>query len=122
MKVCDAFVLNIPSSHIYFIAYTEGNPVSKAVILNFTSHHPGKCDETCVVKVAEYSRLTQDSVVHYKLGEIADGEEELKKLTENILKSLTPIGSALMSRIKRGALKSPHTPGTIKRLLTLPKP
>jgi hypothetical protein len=119
MTVGDAFLFNLAvtdDQHIYFVAYTDGIPVSKVVLFNFTSYRPGKCDDTCIVKPYEYKQLSRDSVVFYQRGSIIEGEKihELRK--SRIGKKLDPIPPLVMKKIKAGALSSKFTPIKIKEL------
>lgn len=119
MTVGDAFLFNPTVSddgHIYFIAYTDGDPVSKIVILNFTTYRPGKCDETCVIKPHEYKVLSHTSVVAYRFGRV-EVENVQTILKSQIGKRLDPIPAVVMTRIHAGALTSKFTPIKIKDLL-----
>lgn len=120
MQVGDAFVFSFATTsdeHIYFVAHSEGNPASTIVLLNFTTHHPGKSDESCIIKPFDYKRLTRNSVIAYQRGRIVEGLAIQELIRTGIGKKLDPIPEPVMKKIRAGALTSPFTPLKIKKLL-----
>lgn len=112
----DAFFLTVADSHRFFVVYAEQPPLAKVVILNFTTHYPGKCDETCIVTLAEYSGISHDSVIAYRHGLVLEGDE-LRNFVARKGTSLPQISQATLEKIVQGALASSFTPRKIKRLL-----
>jgi hypothetical protein len=119
MQVGDAFIFNLAVSsdeHIYFVAHVEGNPTTRIVLFNFTSHYPGRCDESCIVRPHEYKRLSRDSVIAYRWGRIVEGSAIQGLVKTEIGKKLDPVPAAVIAKVKTGALKSQFTPLKIKKL------
>lgn len=112
----DVFFLTIADSHRFFVVYAELPPLAKVVVLNFTTHYPGKCDETCIVTPAEYSGINHDSVIAYRHGLVLEGDE-LRNFRARMGTSLPSIGTVTLDKIVLGALTSPFTARKIKRLL-----
>ena len=120
MHVGDAFLFNLAVSSdelIYLVAHVAGNPATTIVLFNFTSHYPGKCDESCIVKPHEYKRLSRDSVIAYRWGRVVEGPAIQGLVKTEIGKKLDPVPTAVIAKIIAGALKSQFTPIKIKKLL-----
>lgn len=123
MKVGDAFIFNLALSsddHIHFVAFAEGTPPSKLVLLNFTSHYPGKCDETCLIKPHEYKQLSHNSVIGYRWARVVEGAAIQELIKSGIGKKLDPIPSNVMRKIIAGVSSSKFTPNKIKDLFKDP--
>ena len=112
----DAFYLNVLDSHRYFVLHVQQNPIERVIVLNFTSYHPGKCDETCIVTPAEYNGLDHTSVISYRHGMLLEGDE-LKNFAPNIGRKLPSVANSILKKIRDGALTSPYTPRKIKKEL-----
>jgi hypothetical protein len=101
-----------PTPHIYFVACETDNLI---VLFNFTTHHPGRGDETCIVTPSEYGELKHDSVVPYRHGEILEGLalDHFRKsgLSRKLQQNITP---ELLHKIQVGAVDSRYTIKKIK--------
>jgi len=119
MQVGDAFLFNLAvtsDTHIYFVAYVDGTPASKVVLFNFTSHYPGKCDETCIIKPYQYKQLSRDSVIAYRFGRIVEGAAIQELIKNGIGKKLPAIPPDCMAKIIAGVCASKFTVNKIKEL------
>lgn len=112
----DAFYLNVINSHRYFVLHSATNPSEKILVFNFTTYRPGQCDETCIISPSEYGGIHRDSVIQYSQGLLLAGEE-LTKFKAIVGTSLPCIPSAILEKIKYGALTSNRTPKKIKIFL-----
>ena len=110
------FYLNIINSHRYFVLHSATHPSEKVLVFNFTTHRPGKCDETCIITPAEYTGVHRASVVMYSHGLLLAGDE-LTNFMEIIGTALPNIPGAILKRIKHGALISNRTPKKFKVFL-----
>jgi len=70
------------------------------------------------MRFAEYSSLTKDSFVAYRFGQ--ELTKEAVDAVENlgIRRYLLPLPKAVLKKIQYGAIKSIHTPGKLKKLIT----
>lgn len=116
MNVGEAFYLNVADSHRYFVVFITAFPSRKVVVFNFSSHRPGKCDETCIVTPSEYLGIDHDSIVAYAYGDVLEGPS-LSVFQGTIGRPLPSLDNRLVGRILDGALTSRHTKLKIKRVL-----
>lgn len=116
MSPGDAFYLNVINSHRFFVLHSETTSSEKILVFNFTTHRPGLCDETCIVSPSEYKGIHCDSAIMYNRGLLLE-KEELTNFKAGVGKSLPCIPSAILKKIKQGALISNRTPKKIKLFL-----
>jgi hypothetical protein len=81
VKLGDAFRLQsyrdrLP--HIWVVAYEANNTI---VIFNFSPWASWK-DHSCRIERAEYSELTDTSIIMYELGQVYEGIDKIKKLED----------------------------------------
>lgn len=76
-------------------------------------------DLTCVIEPREHESITKRSAVYYDLAVFRAVESFERRLKHNTIQPRAPASDALMTRIRQGAVDSPHTPREIRRAILL---
>lgn len=115
MKAGDAFYLHDwGGGHLNFAI--EVFPDGSVITCNFTECTRGS-DQTCIVLPGEHPSITKKSVVNFRKAHHCGAGTPFESLQRLIESHKPPLNSALLARIRQGALDSPLTPDKIKQAL-----
>src|SRR5579859_1967115 len=116
MKAGDVFDLSdFAGGHPNFVLEVFAD--ESVITCNFSDYNQ-KCDKTCVVEVNEHECIKKKSVVYYRKAHHCQAGTPLEALERLIKRRYTsPLGEALLARIRQGALDSPQTADDIKTAL-----
>jgi hypothetical protein len=114
MKAGDAF--HLPDwfgGHFNFVLEVLDD--GSVVVCNFTERKRYS-DTTCVVKIGEHECVTKESVVYFAKAYVCSPGLALDAL-ERQASHKAALSPELLTRLRQGALDSPHTPEYIKDLV-----
>jgi len=93
---------------------TDPDEGGNVVYASFTTRRP-MSDETVIIRPGEHPFITRETVVMFKLAKLRPSRNLDMAVNQSLIRLLAAAGPALLLRIQRGALDSPHTPENVRR-------
>lgn len=109
--------LNVLSEqpHLWFIA-SQSTDDGEVVLFMLSTRRPGS-DTSCVIQPGEYSWVTRETVVVYRLSEIQTVDWVCKLVDNGFGKIRDAIPPEILKRAQEAALDSKYTPRRIQKLI-----
>ena len=118
MNAGETFHAPSPDSSIkhLWIAVTVPDANGNQVIVNVSKQGEGK-DQSCILNVGDHPWLSRESIIFYAEAKITNAGAVSSAAKGRVIEYDAEVTADALTRIREGALVSPHTPGKVLAMI-----
>jgi hypothetical protein len=109
MRAGDTFFSDFGSDHEHLWVIVSDPEQEYVLTVNLSSVRRGRHhDDTCILTDGEHDHVHHDTWVYFKAAMLHPSALLRRALRERMFDSGTPVSPAVLERIRRGFMESPH--------------
>ena len=108
---------NLPPRHIYIVLSDPAQTAERILLVNLTTLDDDCVDDACILEPADYSLLTHATTVAYSRAQEGAAATLQQLVDDGDFRLITPIPTATLAKILKGAHQSRELSNSQKRLL-----